>query len=316
MESREPCSVHIQALHKYLMCKLRSLQCNDCVYRRLHNWFSRYGKFLALHPLPFLIIPVLVAGLCGLGLISLTEESRNEYLFVPRNGRGWDERQTVKRLFPTNSSEFDGRRIADQGAAIRVMITAKSSDASVIRPEIVDEVLRLDGFITNLSIPWPYWSTCAKWRGKCVRDPFIQFLQKDKLHFLSLQFTFPTTEDGFRLGGSLGGVDFVSSNQIRNALAVRLEYWLQDNSVGQEWEKNALKQLEKFKSNSISVESVSATSIDDELNSMSDAVLPLFVIAFTTLITFAVLSLMMLDWVRSKLVVGLLGVLSPCLAWD
>jgi predicted RND superfamily exporter protein len=246
--------------------------------------------------------------------LTLTEESRNEYLFVPRNARGWDDRETVKRLFPTNFSEFDGGRRADQGAALRVIVTSKSSNASVIRPEIVSEILRLDGFITNLSLPLSYWSICAKWGGECVRDPFIQFLQKDTRQFLSLQFTFPATEDGFQLGGSLGGVDFVSTDQIRNALAVRLAYWLHDNSTGQDWQNSAVKQVEKFESDFISVLPVSTTSLDNEINSASGVLLRLFIAAFAVLIMFAVLSLTMLDWVRSKVVVGLFGVLSPCLA--
>jgi predicted RND superfamily exporter protein len=72
--------------------------------------------------------------------------------------------------------------------------------------------------------------------------------------------------------------------------------------------------LKYFHSRIIDVKALTPQSLDEEMAAITAAVFPRFTIAFTLLISFAVISLTMLDWVHTKPIIGSLGVVSPALA--
>ena len=58
----------------------------DCIERHIHRLFAAYGRIVAEHPLPFIIILVMVAAALGGGFVCLNHETDVEYLFTPQVG--------------------------------------------------------------------------------------------------------------------------------------------------------------------------------------------------------------------------------------
>lgn len=195
------------------------------------------------------------------------------------------------------------------------MITPKSAGGlSVVGGNVASEIIRLDEFVRNISVPVTYQEVCAKWHGVCVSDPLVQLIEQNISDYLSLSFSFPTTGDGLYLGRSLGDIRFEAVDRISNASVARLEYWLQDGSLGKEWQNQAFKELEDFKSEIVLVEPFTSRSIEDEMDIIFDSVFSLFSIGFTLFTSFACNSLSMFDWVRTKPLIGILGLVVPGLA--
>jgi hypothetical protein len=255
----------------------------------------------------------------GIGMLRLDQETSSEYLFTPTNGPAKDEKKEAQRFFPMNDvTDFDGLRLDNFGRFVRVIIVPKSPHMkTVIRSDILNEMLRLHDFITNISNPVPYQLICAKNQGLCVKDPLLEFIHSNRSRYLTLDFTFPvaiTETNVLFLGNSLGGVEYVSANTISRALAAKLTIWLRDSKDSEKWENEVVDQLDHFQSDIIDARPLTSQSLDNEMSAITAAVFPLFTIAFTLLISFAVMSLSMLDWVRTKQLIGNLGVLSPGLA--
>ena len=80
--------------------KLKKMVQYDCIEKPLSRIFYNYGRFIARHPLWFLIIPLLVAGALASGLYNFHAEYDVEQLFTPEKARSKDERHTIQQLFP------------------------------------------------------------------------------------------------------------------------------------------------------------------------------------------------------------------------
>jgi len=73
------------------------------LYEDVENFFGDifawYGRRVARRPLPFIIVPVLICSLLGLGLFNIHYESDLENLYTPVNSPAVRHRQTLRRLF-------------------------------------------------------------------------------------------------------------------------------------------------------------------------------------------------------------------------
>ena len=291
----------------------------DCVHRLLNRQFARYGLFVAQRPLPFIIVPTIIALCLGIGMIRLDQETSSEYLFTPTNGPAKDERRQAERLFPMNdATHFNGLRLDNFGRFVRVIVIPKSPDVkTVVRSDVLNEMLRLHEFITNISYPLPYQLVCAKDEGLCVQDPLLELIHSNRSRYLALDFTFPVTVTETKvlfLGNSLGGVEYASADHISSVSAAKMTIWLRESKDSEKWENEVIDQMEHFHSDVIDAKPLTSQSLDNEMSAITGSVIPLFTIAFTLLISFAVMSLNMLDWVRTKTLIGNLGVISPALA--
>ena len=291
----------------------------DCIHRLLSGYFARYGLFVARHPLPFVIIPVLIALFLGTGMIRLDQETSSEYLFTPTNGPAKEEKRQAERLFPMNdTAEFDGLRLDNFGRYVRVIVIPKSPAVkTVVRADVLKELLRLHNFITSISSPVSYPLVCARNEGRCVEDPLLELIHTNRSRYLTLDFTFPITKtekEVLSLSNSLGGVEYASADRISSTSAAKMTIWLRESKDSKKWEDRVIDQMEHFHSDVIDAKMLTSQSLDNEMTALTVAIIPLFTIAFTLLISFAVMSLIMLDWVRTKPIIGNLGVISPALA--
>eukprot|EP00058_Branchiostoma_floridae_P027499 XP_002612990.1 hypothetical protein BRAFLDRAFT_74780 [Branchiostoma floridae] len=259
----------------------------DGIEKAIRRLFRQYGRFLARHPLSFLLLSILVAGGLGAGMYFLDTESSLEDLYAPDNARGKTERAYVQQHFPTNdSATFQATRLINLGRSASVIITSKGSNGNVLSSTTLAAI---DSFNTAI-------------KG-------IQAEVSEKT--ISIQIYAP---------GTLGSPTLKTGTDIvKTAKSFRLDYHLRtdspsDDKLSEKWELAVLSYMEKFKSNYINVCYSTSVALESELAALTTRVIPLFSITFTVLITFSILSCMMLDMVRTKPWLGMLGVLSAGMA--
>ncbi|XP_066280920.1 patched domain-containing protein 3-like [Branchiostoma lanceolatum] len=302
----------------------------DCIERRLSRLFAMYGGFLSRHPLPFLVLPVLLAAGLGSGMFFMESDSSVEGLYTPDNGQGKTERAVVREHFPVNDSEdFQASRLVTLGRSASVIVTSKAKgNDGVLSLAVLSEVQSLyrgiSGIEAQLSgTDHTFTDLCAMWQSQCVVDGYqlLNFaLEKDEN--MTIGYPWTNLPDGTRLfsGATLGGVTLEpGTGHVSTAAAFKLTFYLRsENSehdrLSEEWEKAFLSYMENFESDIIDVSRTSSQSLEEELSKLTARIVPRFSVTFTVLITFSVLSCMMLDTVRTKPWLGMLGVLSAGMA--
>lgn len=92
----------------------------DCIERPLSRLFYRYGRFVALHPLPFIVIPLLTTAACAIGFLHLHPITDAVYLFTPTNAPSKRERLIVHNLWPLHDHNYIAGRTVTQSREIQV----------------------------------------------------------------------------------------------------------------------------------------------------------------------------------------------------
>ncbi|XP_035672443.1 patched domain-containing protein 3-like [Branchiostoma floridae] len=301
----------------------------DCIDKVISRVFAAYGGFLARHPVPFLVLPLLLAGGLGAGMYFMASDSSVEGLYTPDNGRGKTERAVVQQHFPLNDSEaFQASRIITNGRSASVIVTSKGN-GDVLSTSVLQEALSLYNNISGLEVrisatDYTFADLCAKWQSQCVVGGYhlLNFtLEKDENTTIGYPWT--NLPDGTRLfsGAALGGVTLEPGTEeiVSTAVAFKLTFYLRsgkpgDDKLSEEWEKVFLSYMDNFESDIIDVSRTSSQSLEEELSALTPRIIPRFAITFTVLITFSVVSCMMLDMVRSKPWLGMLGAVSAGMA--
>ena len=73
-------------------------------YLRVH--LREWGGFLGRNSWHFVTVPLLLSLFFSTGLQNFSYETDPEYLFVPINALGKEERGTIEQHFPTNYSDY------------------------------------------------------------------------------------------------------------------------------------------------------------------------------------------------------------------
>ncbi|XP_076349403.1 patched domain-containing protein 3-like [Tachypleus tridentatus] len=302
----------------------------DCVDRLVSWLFGRLGHYVGRHPGYFITVPLLVACIFATGFQKIVYEGNPEYLFSPVDGRSRTERNILETYFPMNTSEnFDLGRMTRMGKLARVIIAAKDG-GTVLRAHIFKEMMKLDDIIKNMSITWDgdmyrYKDLCAKADGACFRNDILDFKERIEAienHKYLLQYPIMynrVINKRYNMLGALGGVTVDQLGFIKKASAYNMFYPLDtDVKHGNEradfWEEKVLSILNNVHLENITIGYFVSSSLEAELQRNTQSVAPLFSITLIVMLGFSVLSSMMLDWVRSKPWLGILGCLSSCIA--
>ncbi|XP_070553523.1 patched domain-containing protein 3-like [Ptychodera flava] len=299
----------------------------DWLERRLSSLFYRLGKFIGRHPLPFLTVSMIAAGVFGSGMVFFYEDNDLEYLYTPENSQAAKDRDMAERLFPLKDGEFHPVRQTREGRYGR-LIFAATDDGDVLRENTMREILEVDQSVRGIGVTFDdekyiFDDLCGKWDGRCYHNAILQLYNDDGTRINNNSFTYPVySADGLLpvfLGGSLGGAEFYEDQEtVKSATVLHLVYHLKygsrdDDAKSRAWEREFLDVMSQYESENIEIAYLVSQTQELELEG-TVSVIPLFSITFTVLITFSVLCCIMADWVRSKPWLGILGVLSAGLA--
>ena len=140
----------------------------DCVERPIRRYFKKHGQYVAKHPYPFFIIPLLLSACLGFGLRYFELETDTEYLVTPKNGPAKAEREVVRRHFKMDQAEhFLPERAAVLDGFLDVMI-ADADGGHVLTSRHMQAVHKLNQFINSVTamddigLNYTFASICAR----------------------------------------------------------------------------------------------------------------------------------------------------------
>lgn len=277
----------------------------------------------------FVIVPILVSALLATGMQRIKYEADPEYLFSPTDGPAKHERWVIETLFPMNlSKDFDVGRMTRISPFARIMIEAKDGK-SIFDKEVFADLKLIDKIVTNISVEhnhrtWKYKDMCARKNRKCFQNQILEF--EDRIDDMaagkySIDYPLMINEVTFKVFFSaafLGGVKSDEFNMIESARAVNLLYFLEIGPEKKEranlWEEKFLLLMENSAFEHINIAYYTSLTLSTELERNTISVLPLFSVTVVIMLAFSVSTCMMLDWVKSKPWLGVLGCFSSAVA--
>uniref|UniRef100_A0AAF5PZN4 SSD domain-containing protein n=1 Tax=Wuchereria bancrofti TaxID=6293 RepID=A0AAF5PZN4_WUCBA len=306
----------------------------DCIERPLSQLFYRYGRYVAQHPLPFITIPILITALCSVSLLHIHPVTDPIYLFTPRNAPSKYERQIIHNLWPLYYDNYIPGRAVTQSREVQVIVASRNGGNILERP-YSEAVRRLDFFIQNrvrlfyMGKTYRYHDLCLKWRNEgCPGNKHIHIVSDLYQHGINV--TYPTVRFGSAsgyIGGALGGVSLFREANGTTSLAGGLAWFMiyhlkffprNVSYISGLWEKKLQEALDSYPFDpSITFTYLHSQTLTEELKRNANSLIPRFVIAFSILVFFSLLCSLMfidgtlyVDWVLSKPVLSLLGVIN------
>ncbi|XP_054287352.1 patched domain-containing protein 3-like [Macrosteles quadrilineatus] len=306
-----------------------------CVDNLLTRSFYKLGVQIGHTPGYFLIIPVLLTLLCVTGYHQIHYQMDPEYLFSPQQGPGKTERAIVETYFKMNyTSRFNPTRITRPGRFGRVIVIPKHG-SNMLSVEVWKELRVLDGIIKNATIvfgeeqrSYTYEDICARWVDHCFENDILNLDHiMEEVVNKTLNLTFPimfnpVTWDAHTFPVYFGGTVVDDDGIIISVPSLQLAYFVNADTKTQDargavWEEAFLAAVGKAEDSGmfkyISTARFASRTLDIELEKNTQGVVPFFGSTFVIMAVFSVLTCMMVDWVRSKPLLGLLGNVSAAM---
>ncbi|KAM9387519.1 patched domain-containing protein 3 [Phaethornis superciliosus] len=287
----------------------------NCLERPLRRFFEGLGSSVAACPWPFLLLPLLLSSGLGTGFLFLPQRQANdiEGQFTPTTGPAKAERDLVLQHFPTDDSQrFSAARLPTEGA-YTALIAVAAGVGSVLSPAAWSDVLKLDRAVRDLG----YERLCARSHGVC-HSPNPLLLDGAGEAALG-NLTFPSS-DGIFLGAALGGVQTAAGGRVVSARALKLVYYLQEDSpaeaaMSRQWLERFLQDIPAaLNFSSIQVTYFTSLSRQQEFEGNTKSVIPFFSVTYFLTITFSIVSCLRLNCIRNNVWLACCGVLSAGLA--
>ncbi|XP_073672370.1 patched domain-containing protein 3-like [Paramisgurnus dabryanus] len=289
----------------------------NCIEKPMSVAFEKLGYVIGVYPYVFLFASCLTMAL-GSGFICLSKLEANdiEDQFTPVNGPAKLERETVVKHL-RQPEEFSLLRLVSEGKYASLIITGKKK-TNILTETAFNEIIDLDRKVKNINTDnSTFEKLCARLKGKCMSNPILDIINYDSSKIKSITITYPL-HNGTFMGTSLGGVNLMAeSSEINTTNAVRLYYFLNENSLQQieKWLDAFLKVFSKYSGNKeVRVSYFTSKSRQEELEATLDSVIPLFSITYCLAISISIFFCLRLDCVRTKVWVALAGVLSAGMA--
>ena len=285
---------------------------SQIIPNKLSQLFYRHGRFVARHPLPFLIAPMVTAGLLMIGMSQIEQRSDPEYLYVPTNAPSLDDRRYIEDTFLLDdSTRFTRLRVTRLDGFLQVHVQP-ATGSSIWNDVSFDEINTLNDFILNKTIEldgemYRYADLCAQWNGNCEYSPILDIIGSNSVSSSVVNFPVHQSTQGtvYNIGADVGDVTTNSAGEITDAGAVVLSYFVryqsdEDEARSDAW-MNALRdELLDYSGSNIETSFWTALTLGQELENSVGSIVPLFSLAYNMIYVFATLSCMMSDWVRSK----------------
>ena len=296
----------------------------------LKRAFRSLGRAIGNNPGYFVIIPVLLTALCASGFQRVKFEADPEYLFSPVNGEAKHDRAILDKHFPTNYSQFDPTRTSKGGRFGRLIITA-ADGGSLLRTKVWREINFLNEIVTNLTIEWEdqknltYKDLCAlNMDGYCWNNEVLDlgaYIGRIEKQEINLTYPIWFNQQSFKAYAFpmfLGGFNLTEAKTIESVEAVSLFYFLDTSEKwmverGSAWEASFLASMAAQELPNINIYRFTSLTLEMELEDNTNSVIPYFSLNIGIMVLFCIVTCMMTDWVKSKPLLGLLGVVSAIL---
>ncbi|PAV75913.1 hypothetical protein WR25_01224 [Diploscapter pachys] len=318
------------------------------------NVVARYCVFVSRHPWPFIIIPMILCICLSSGVFMHFRIVRGvHYLYSPLNAPWKTEEAVFGENWANDDIHYHPAKDFMRRRGVYMIITAKDK-GSILRKEHARQFLKVLEYIGSHNLTsktgrkYSYKDICLHFQNECFSNSHGRliadiFARGDEDHF---NITYPkwasryATEkiDVMRL---LGNVSFNSNGYVNGASAWMILYQLKkfDENVGElskEFENAIAAEIENgtLSAPLLNIYYFHSATFDQELAKEQDRIIPKFSITFCVLIVFSVLTtftvkwvnlpgvkvnqkrrkFLVIDWVLSKPLLGIVGVISTLMA--
>ncbi|MBN3302668.1 PTHD3 protein, partial [Amia calva] len=210
----------------------------DCLEKPICRGFKAFGGVVGRKPWWFLVIPLLLSAGLGGGFYRLKETEANdiEDQFTPMNGPAKVERELVKSNFPQDDADFSSQRLVTEGTYASLILV---SESNILTNKTFMQVQSLDKKVKNIiavkdNVQIKYENICATVNKKCVSNAILDIVEINSGSVDQTPIHFPMHSfENTRIfvGTTLGGVNTTSQGVVTSAKAIRLLYYLRENST-------------------------------------------------------------------------------------
>nr|KAG5696935.1 hypothetical protein BaRGS_015899 [Batillaria attramentaria] len=236
----------------------------------------RYGQMVASHPWPFVVLPLLVFGGLGAGLMKVETASKTDDIFLSRHSQGFKDRATVKDLFPDRTRDFyDALELNEEQIMGSIIFMARDNQ-SVYDPDVVSEIRDI---ITKVKVNVTvkvgdqvliYEDLCGRHDNSCVvtgeRLLAPQFNAMREMGILTYpKWRLPTTNASVDLSFALADSD----KHLKRVGVVRVTFKLRHDLKKESfaWEDAFVKFVQGLETNNTDIAFSSSQSFRQELYS-------------------------------------------------
>ncbi|KAI6224231.1 SSD domain-containing protein [Aphelenchoides fujianensis] len=327
---------------------------------------GRVARWIARHPLPFILVPLLLTAVLAVGIWRNLRVVRGvQFLYSPQDA-DWKREEAVFRQRWTDDERrfFPGRDVLLRNG-VYLLVSARDG-GDVLRPPLCRQLIALVDAVANFSFvdaageQRAYADVCFRFQNECFRNAHVRLLAEmfadvdevgDSSHphpcsrlFVqkSPNVSFPLFSARFLtepldLSTTLGGVRLDASERfVRSAKAWLLVYQLKGGSRWlnpievltfhrcSDFQHKLPEFLHQRAGGLLAVDHFHSEAFDDALETSAAQMAPRFGVTFGILVVLSVawtFSLMrtaegalVVDWVHSKPLLGVAGVLCTLLA--
>ncbi|KAL8597646.1 hypothetical protein ACOMHN_031581 [Nucella lapillus] len=200
--------------------------CFVFVTQGITNCFRRYGEFVGRYPLPFIILPIVIFGGMGAGLIALENESDLEKVYFPRNSRAQKDRDKVRDLFPSQDEHpYSAFSQSDKDNAANIIFKTKKGE-SIFDPIIATEINGILAKVRDITASGKKLSDiCSKTKKQeCVVDGEYVLQENFRNEVAGKVVTYPVWNNLFLF--SSVGERKVERGKLVSAAVVRVSFKL------------------------------------------------------------------------------------------
>lgn len=300
------------------------------IYRKIEdkigNAFGYYGKVVSRNPVCAIAFAILLNGLLGLNVRWIKSENHIKTLYTPTQSQADLDELKVKSMFPDESDRnFYFHQLPDLGHYGSVIFTV---DDNILNKTYKQEIETFNTEVMSISINYTdgnvytYRDLCAINKGKCsvwglwyLSDFFWEELANGRV-------TYPTSADPMhgdhRTDREFGKVE-LDGEVMTSAKSLRLHYYLRQHNdkyteLSELWEKEFIKVMSQFQSNTTEFTISYSDSISSELDENTIGDIALFSLTFTIMITYASLVTAGGNCLNQRGHLGRCGVLATALA--
>ena len=288
--------------------------------------FRKYAEFAYDNKWKLVLISVLVNGLFGLGLLSLSLNNGIDALFLNKRSETKQLEQNLKGFYPdTSGSEFKPHSSVKIPLSVDVIVFGKAKE-NLLDPIFINQTQFLIDFINNISItsdylgPVSYEDLCARNSGNCVirgRELLEQLrgcpdTNMCSINTSSLELLYPKNTY-LALLDAMGNMSF-ENDRIVFANYIRLRFYLRQDTKGtfhdsKAWQRKFTNSMSEFRNEHIDVVYCHSTSLYEELDENTYPDIRLFSLSFTTLIFCLSVYASGGDCVSKRMNIGRMGII-------
>lgn len=264
----------------------------DTCYIKMKNVvskvFRRYGTFLGRHPLPFIVLPIVVFGGLAAGFVTMDSSSDMEEVYFPTNSRAIKDRQVVRDLFPDLSSvSYNAFSQSDETEAVSLLFQSKNGHNITTLKEVeamVNQVKAIN--VTSNGRVVTYNDVCARFASQCVIGGDFVFTSAFQTDLAAGAVTYPLW-NGQDLSSSIADVTTDATGHLTSAKILLISFNLLKGS--EPWQKEFEMLAGHLSSPLFDVNYETPDSLSEELDKGTDGDIYLFSLTITICCVFALI---------------------------